>query len=98
MKYHNNNLTDVENVSKQLCRIRKEKGLTQKQAAELTYHSRDWLPNVEISRMSITFVDAVKQLEAYDRLDEVDHLVQQDFSTAHSFHLSIFILLFYNMF
>ena len=76
MKYHNNNLTDVENVGEQLCRIRKEKGLTQKQAAEVTYHTRDWLSNVEIGRTPITFVDAVRQLEAYERLDEVDHLVQ----------------------
>lgn len=76
MKYHNSNLTDVENVGEQLRRIRKEKGLTQAQAAKLTYHTRDWLSNVEIGRTPITFVDAVKQLEAYDRLDEVDHLVQ----------------------
>lgn len=76
MKYHNSNLTDVENVGEQLRRIRKEKGLTQAQAAKLTYHTRDWLSNVEIGRTPITFVDAVKQLEAYNRLDEVDHLVQ----------------------
>jgi transcriptional regulator with XRE-family HTH domain len=82
MKYHNNNLTDVENVGEQLCRIRKEKGLTQKQAAEVTYHTRDWLSNVEIGRTPITFVDAVRQLEAYDRLDEVDHLVQSICTSA----------------
>lgn len=76
MKYHNSNLTDVENVGEQLRRIRKEKGLTQAQAAKLTYHTRDWLSNVEIGRTPITFVDAVKQLEAYGRLEEVDHLVQ----------------------
>ena len=82
MKYHNNNLTDVENVGEQLRRIRKEKGLTQKQAAELTYHTRDWLSNVEIGRTPITFVDAVRQLEAYDRLNEVDHLVQSICTSA----------------
>ena len=82
MKYHNNNLTDVENVGEQLCRIRKEKGLTQKQAAEVTYHTRDWLSNVEIGRTPITFVDAVRQLEAYDRLDETDHLVQSICTSA----------------
>ena len=83
MKYHNNNLTDVENVGEQLRRIRKQKGLTQKQAAELTYHTRDWLSNVEIGRTPpITFVDAVRQLEAYDRLNEVDHLVQSICTSA----------------
>lgn len=71
MKYHNNNLTDVENVGEQLCRIRKEKVLTQKQAAEVTYHTRDWLSNVEIGRTPITFVDAVRQLEAYDILSDM---------------------------
>ena len=82
MKYHNSNLTDVENAGEQLRRIRKEKGLTQAQAAKLTYHTRDWLSNVEIGRTPITFVDAVKQLEAYDRLDEVDHLVQSICTSA----------------
>lgn len=82
MKYHNSNLTDVENVGEQLRRIRKEKGLTQAQAAKLTYHTRDWLSNVEIGRTPITFVDAVKQLEAYDRLDEGDHLVQSIYTSA----------------
>ena len=47
MKYHNNNLTDVENVG-----------------------------------APITFVDAVRQLEAYDRLNEVDHLVQSICTSA----------------
>lgn len=76
MKYRNDNLTDVENVGEQLRRIRKEKGLTQAEAAKLTYHSRDWLSNVEIGRTPITFVDAIKQLDAYGSIDEVDHLVQ----------------------
>ena len=76
MKYHNSNLTDVENVGEQLRRIRKEKGLTQAQAAKLTYHTRDWLSNIEIGRTPVTFVNAIHLLEAYDGIDEVDHLVQ----------------------
>lgn len=68
MNYHNSNLTDVENVGEQFRRIRKEKGMTQEQAAKLTFHTRDWLSNVEIGRTPITFVDAVRQLEAYERL------------------------------
>ena len=39
MNYHNSNLTDVENVGEQFRRIRKEKGMTQEQAAKLTFHT-----------------------------------------------------------
>lgn len=51
--YHDKNLTDDQNIGEQLQRIRASAGLTQKAAAALTGHSRDWIANIETGRTSI---------------------------------------------
>ena len=72
--YHDRNLTDDQNIGEQLRRIRTSAGFTQKTAAALTGHSRDWIANIETGRSSVRFKDAVNLLVAYKRLSDLDHV------------------------